>query len=350
MERYIRDKYEAGLFRADRKEAGPRDGNAKEAVRSGKGADRGRAGDSWNALGIPEMRGDGQRGSGDRAMAYGYNGHGGGGGGGGGSIVSSSSTGKKKATRAHVDSNWADFMAGEEDRRPSSGGDGRKAGRLLGMEREDGRVRLPPVTKAPAGLVYKREGNASSEVPRRKTPEPEEPQRQAHTEKNLPAAPLVDLGATAPMQRTFPQPPPLPSPLPTPAYSTNPFLQPMPNLQPIHQGPLHNPSIHNGGYLSASTTPLYAPTLTSPFPFVGQQPQQQMQGYFSSPGLAPGPGPASAGGYFGGHQEGVFLGGQQQQQQQQGFGGQGMQQPFGQGQVFGQGMGQGGFGYGGWSR
>lgn len=362
MERYIRDKYEGGLFRADRverKESTKAPSRERQTTRSdstmGEARDRREEDYGYNADATASGSG------------YAYNGHG------GGSSSNGGSTGKKKATRAHVDSNWADFMSADVVR-PTSG-DAKKAGRLLGMERDDddrdwerngpgGGIRLPPVTKAPAGLVYKQDGETA---PRKASPPPPPRQVEKPQEKQQDpaAAPLVDLQATAPMQRAFAQPPPLPSPAPS-AYNTNPFLQGPP--PPIQSPMIHlNPSIHTGGYLSAQTTPLYPPTsIGAAFPFVPQV--AQGGGYYSSPGIQPGVG---SGGYFGQGEgmPGPF--GQQQQQFGQQIGQQPFvqrmpqpfgQQPFGQqqsGQTFGQGMQQGqGFDqgadqgqmYGGWSR
>lgn len=314
MERFIRDKYEAGLFRADRSTG--REAPTRPAEPPLRGKPEPRRTDSWNTLGIPEGRDTKRWDAEERAATYGYNGHG------GGMAASGSSGTKRAATRAHVDSNWADFMA--SDARPSSGGEGRKAGRLLGVgEGYDGEVRLPPVTKAPKGLVYKREETGPREVETKATAikaplkgTPSVPPVQFPTP--TPAiAPLVDLDATVPMQRSFPQPqqPPLASPLPL-TNPTNPFLQPQPFQQHL------NPSIHTGGYLSASTTPLQAPFHNPLMP-------QTQQGFYT-------PGPATtmgAGGYFGEQQQGM-----------------GFAQPFG-GQAFapGQGMSQG-YAYGGWGR
>ncbi|GHJ88976.1 hypothetical protein NliqN6_5378 [Naganishia liquefaciens] len=331
MERFIRDKYEAGLFRADRprqSQAPPRPAVKEPSASSSSSWSRGetRRQDSWNTLGIPEAREPRRRDTAEeRATTYGYNGYG------AGTAAGGSSGTKRAATRAHVDSNWADFMASEP--RPSSGGggggggrEGRKAGRLLGMgmvDGYDGEVRLPPVTKAPEGLRYKQDGVRTADkslattasVKESPLPPPPQPPSQSQPQSTVSApapapdpAPLINLDATAPMQRSFPQPAPLPSPLPFIQPTTNPFLssQPQPFL------PHLNPSIHNGGYLSASSTPLQEAPFGNPFM---SQMGPQMQGFYT-------PGPATTGmgmgmgmginGYFGGVQAqgGMYAGGQ----------------------------------------
>lgn len=319
MERYIRNKYERGLFRGDRKPEVSREPRTfkNDAATGGRRAEFNGA---QRRPSMEEIYDDPRRQT--DQYAYGPTG----------------TTKKKIATRAHVDANWADFIGGttpHEDStdRPTSSGS-RKAGRLLGMNDDRGAVRLPPVTRAPRGLVYKREGEEGRAppppVPRKKTPEPEPAARPAPTV----AADLVNLNDSIhvpapyhvssvhgepapPMQRMFHQPQPMASPLPLGYNAYNPFLNPA-FQQPL-QSPANGtgyphsmqpPSANGTGY--PTTQPQFTPT--SAFPF---QQHLQQPGFYS-------PGPASAGGYFAnGNTQGMgnpFFAQQQQQQQQQGTG------------------------------
>lgn len=318
MERYIRNKYERGLFRGDRSEV---DGavKVKETRAFGNGVGGGRQ-DGPRRPSLEEIYDEPRR---HNEYAY--------------EPVSLSK--KKKATRAHVDANWADFIDGttpseEYEDRPTSSGS-RKAGRLLGMVDGDrGAVRLPPVTKAPKGLVYRREGEEGRAPPvpsKTKSPEPvSQPPPQSQSRPQLKSTPtvtpdLVNLndsihvpapyqvasianGPAPPMQRMFHQPQPMPSPLPV-AYNTyNPFLNPTFQQPPSITGYQNPPSANGTTY----PNPMQGPPA---FPF---QQQQHLQSPFYSPG------PASAGGYFASSQQQVQTGNPffaQQQQQGTGYGG-----------------------------
>lgn len=325
MERYIRNKYERGLFRGDRR--------AEQKTFKNDAADA-RQVESNGAPRRPSM----EDASSDRRPPDQY------------AYEAPNTTRKKLAARAHVDSNWADFIGGttpsyDSTDRPTSSGS-RKAGRLLGMEEDRGAVRLPPVTRAPRGLVYKREGEEGPPpvVPRKmKTPEREPAQVVGPTvtpdlvnlndSVHVPApyrVASVPREPTPQMQGFHQQQEPqqaITSTVQGGYNAYNPFLNP----QQLGNGtgyPMSmQPSANGSGYPNTMqpppphtpTYPQYTPT--SAFPV--QQQQQGHQAFYS-------PGPASAGGYF--------ANGQTQTQT-------GMGNPF-----FAHQQQQQGTGYGGWSR
>ncbi|KAJ9105991.1 hypothetical protein QFC19_003326 [Naganishia cerealis] len=180
MEKFIRRKYEQGAFRADAvvtvhapnrttRAEPPRSYNVPPRKHSSAAASNLDPYTS-NPLLIPTQDYPPSNGDGRQVDTY--------------PMAGPSSSGKRTATRAHVDANWADLMSFAPA--SSSGKTGKKAGRLLGMheaddeqylgtlnprDRDDGTggIRLPPVTKAPKGLSYK------SDTPSKATPPPPPP-------------------------------------------------------------------------------------------------------------------------------------------------------------------------------